>query len=70
MNPIRLQKIATMHRLKAQIKNKTATGGQTLKKMSMIKAYSLRLQLTPTSITSPSKTNLTNYSKNTLVTKL
>ena len=70
MNPIRAKKIATMNRLKAEIKQKKSNRKQTLQKMSMIKAYSIKLRLTPTSIIYLSNKNLTNSSKNTHVTKL
>ena len=70
MTPIRAQKIATMHRLKAEMKGKQSKSKQILQKMSMIKADSIKLRLSPTSIIELSKESLTSSSKNTHVTKL
>jgi len=52
MNASSLQKLTKMHVLKAQLKTKARKKGQTLRKMEMLKAYSMRLK-PPTPTTFP-----------------
>ena len=60
MNESCFRKIAKMHLLKAQLKNKERKQGLTLRKMSMLTIYATRLKRTERDITAPSRAKLMN----------
>ena len=50
MHASSFRKLAKMHTLKVQVKNRTRKRGQTLRKMAMLRAYSTRLRPTQTAL--------------------